>query len=95
MKDNDFGLERGDSQTVTVAGSLRSVDEVLHGGGGVGDESEIVEVEKDDDEGHEVGVGKGQVGLVPLNGVYEVGDVEIPKEGAETDTFRETFVDLT
>ena len=95
MTDDDFGHERRNGQTVAVAGTLRGVEEGLHGGGVVGDETEIVDVEKDDDEGHEVGVGKGQVGLVPLNGVYEVGDVEIPKEGPETDTFRETFVDLT
>ena len=29
-----------------------------------------------------------------MDGVYEVGDVETPKEGGETTALRETFVDL-
>jgi hypothetical protein len=34
------------------------------------------------------------VGGVTLYRVYEVGDVDPPKEGRETDTFRETFEDV-
>jgi hypothetical protein len=36
---------------------LSSVDEGLHGGGGVGDETEVVHVEKDGEEGDGVRVG--------------------------------------
>ena len=46
MKENDLGLERGDCQTFSVAGALTGVEEGLLGGGGVGDETEIVDVEK-------------------------------------------------
>ena len=73
MEDDDSGLERRDGQTVTVTGTLRGVEEDLHGGGGHSegdsDETEIVVVEEDDDESHEVGVGVGEVGVVPLDGV--------------------------
>ena len=87
MKDNDFGLERRDCQTVAVVGSPRSVEEVLYGGGGVDDEEEIVDVEKDTDEGHEGRVVEDQVGVVPVDGVYEVGDVETPQEEGDLMTF--------
>ena len=81
MEDDDFGLERRDGQSVAVAGVLRGEEEILYGGGGVGDETEIVDVEEYDDEGHEVGTGEGGVWVVPLDGVYEIGNVETPQEG--------------
>ena len=39
-------------------------------------------------EGHGVRVGEGQVRMVTLDGVNQVGDVETPKEGRKTPTFR-------
>jgi hypothetical protein len=42
------------------------------------------------DEGHGVRVRESQVGMVTLDGVNEVGDVETPKEGRKTDVFRQT-----
>ena len=94
MEDDDFGLERRDGQSVAVAGVLRGEEEILYGGGGVGDETEIVDVEEYDDEGHEVGTEEGEVWVVPLDGVYEIGNVETPQEGGETVTLRETLVDV-
>ena len=82
VEDDDFGLERGDCQAVTVTGGLGRMDETLHGGACVGDE------------GHGVRVRESQVGMVTLDGVNEVGDVETPKEGRETTTFRQVFEDL-
>jgi hypothetical protein len=37
---------------------------------------------------------ESQVGMVTLDGVNEVGDVEAPKEGRETTVFRQVFEDL-
>jgi hypothetical protein len=91
---DDFGFERGDCQAVVVTGGLGRMDETLHGGSCVGDESEVVDVEKDNEEGHGVRVRESQVGMVTLDGVKEVGDVETPKEGRETTTFRQVFEDL-
>ena len=88
MKDDDFGFERGDCQAVAVTGGLGRMDETLHGGACVGDEAKVVDVEKDGEEGHGVRVRESQVGMVTLDGVNEVGDVESPKEGRETAAFR-------
>ena len=52
MEDDDFGLERGDCQSVAVAG------------------------------------------MVTLDGVDEVGDVDAPKERRKTAVFRQAFEDL-
>jgi hypothetical protein len=60
----------------------------------VGYEAKIVDVEKDDEEGHGVRVGESQVGMVTVDGVNEVGDVEAPKEVRETTVFRQSFEDL-
>jgi hypothetical protein len=60
----------------------------------VGDEAKVVDVEKDIEEGHGIGVRESQVGMVTLDGVDEVGDVESPKEGRKTTDFRQTFEDL-
>jgi hypothetical protein len=76
VEDDDFGFERGDCQTVTVTGGLGRMDETLHGGSCVGDEAEVVDVEKDNEEGHGVRVRESQVGMVTLDGMDEVGDVE-------------------
>ncbi len=56
VEDDDFGLEGGDGQTVAFTGRLSSVDEGLIGGGGVGDETQVVDVEKNGDEGPDVRV---------------------------------------
>jgi hypothetical protein len=45
---------RGDCQAVTVTGGLRRMDETLFGGACVGNEAKVVDVEKDDEEGHDV-----------------------------------------
>ncbi len=94
VEDNDFGFERGDCQSVAVTGGLGRMDETLHGGSCVGDETEVVDLDKDSEEGHGVRVRESQVGMVTLDGVNEVGDVETPKEGRETTTFRQVFEDL-
>jgi hypothetical protein len=94
VEDDDFGLQRGDCQAVAVAASLRRVDETLHGGTSMGDEADVVDVEKDGDEGHGVRVKEGQVRVVTLDGVNQVGDVESPKEGRNTTTFRQAFEDM-
>ena len=70
------------------------MEQTLHGGACVGYEAKIVDVEKDDEEGHGVRVGESQVGMVTVDGVNEVGDVEAPKEGRETTAFRQSFEDL-
>ena len=56
VEDDDFGLERRDGQSVAVAGVLRGEEEILYGGGGVGDETQVVDVEKNGDEGPDVRV---------------------------------------
>ncbi len=91
VEDDDVGLERRDCQTVTVpvTGGLGGMDETLHGGTCVGNEAKVVDVEKDSEEGHDVRVRKSQVGMVTLDGVNEVGDVESPKEGKTTTVFRQ------
>jgi hypothetical protein len=94
VKDDDFGFERGDCQAVAVAGGLGRMDETLHGGACVGNETKVVDVEKDGEEGHGVRVRESQVGMVSLDGVNEVGDVETPEEGRETTAFRQSFGDL-
>ena len=88
VEDDDFGLERRDCQTVPVTGGLGGMDETLYGGTCVGNEAKVVDVEKDSEEGHDVRVWESQVGMVTLDGVNEVGDVEPPKEGRETAAFR-------
>ncbi len=60
----------------------------------MGDEAKVVDVEKDSEEGHGVRVRESQVGMVTLDGVNEVGDVESPKEGRKTTIFRQAFEDL-
>ena len=60
VEDDDFGLEGGDCQSVAITGGLGRVDKTLYGGGCVGDETEVVDVEEDDDEGHDVRVGLGR-----------------------------------
>ena len=60
MEDDNFGLEGGDCQAVAVTGGLRGLEETLHGGACVVDETEVVDVEKDDDEGHHVRVRRGR-----------------------------------
>ena len=60
----------------------------------MGYEAKIVDVEKDGEEGHGVRVGESQVGIVTVDGVNEVGDVETPKKGRETAAFRQSFEDL-
>ncbi len=52
MEDDDFGLERGDCQTVTVTGRLGRMEETLHGRSCVDDEAKVVDVEKDSEVGH-------------------------------------------
>ncbi len=94
VQDDDFGLERRDCQTVPVTGGLGGMDETLYGGTCVGNETKVVDVEKDSEEGHDVRVRESQVGIVTLDGVNEVGDVESPKEGKTTTTFRQSFEDL-
>ena len=94
VKDDDFGFERGDCQAVAVAGGLGRMDETLHGGACVGNETKVVDVEKDGEEGHGVRVRESQVGMVSLDGVDEVGDVETPEEGRETTAFGQSFGDL-
>jgi hypothetical protein len=94
VEDDDFGLERGDCQTVTVTGGLGRMEETLHGRSCVGDETKVVDVQKDSEEGHGVRVRESQVGMVTLDGVDEVGDVESPKEGRKTTTFRQAFEDV-
>jgi len=94
VKDDDFGFERGDCQAVAVTGGLGRMDETLHGGACVGNETKVVDVEKDGEEGHGVRVRESQVGMVSLDGVNEVGDVETPEEGRETTAFRQSFEDL-
>ena len=94
MEDDDFGLETGDCQTVPVTGGLGRMDETLYGGPCVADETKVVDVEKDNEEGHGVRVRESQVGMVSLDGVDEVGDVETPEEGRETTAFRQSFEDL-
>ncbi len=88
VEDDDFGLERGDCQVVEVTGGLRRMDETWDGGTCVDDEEEVVDVEKDDDEGHVVRMREGQVGMVTLDGVNKVGDIEVPKEGRKMTTLR-------
>jgi hypothetical protein len=58
------------------------------------DETEVINVEEDDNEGHDVRVGEGEVRVVTSDGVDQVGDVKSPKEGRKTTTFRESFVDV-
>jgi hypothetical protein len=70
------------------------MDETLHGGVCVADEAKVVDVEKDGEEGHDVRVRESQVGMVSLDGVDEVVDVETPEEGRETTVFRQSFEDL-
>ena len=94
VEDDDFGFERGDCQTIAVTGGLGRMEQTLHGGACVGYEAKIVDVEKDGEEGHGVRVGESQVGMVAVDGVNEVGDVEAPKEGRETTAFRQSFEDL-
>jgi hypothetical protein len=94
VEEEDFGLERGDCQTVVVAGIIRRVDKTLYGGTCMGDVTEVVDVEKEDDEGHDVRVREGQVRVITLDGVNQVGNVESPKERRKTTTFRQTFEDL-
>ena len=60
----------------------------------MGDETEVVDVEKDSEEGQDVRVRESQVGMVTLDGVNEVDDVETPKEGRKTTVFRQSFEDL-
>ena len=60
----------------------------------MGNEAKVVDVEKDNEEGHGIGVRESQVGMVTLDGVNEVGDVETPEEGRETTAFRQSFEDL-
>jgi len=88
VEDDDFGLERGDCQAVAVTGLLRGAEEVLHGGACMSDETEIIDIEEDDHEGHDVRVGEGEVRVVTSDGVNQVGDVKSPKEGRKTTTFR-------
>jgi hypothetical protein len=57
----------------------------------VGDETKVVHVEKDREKGHGVRVRASQVGMVTLDGVDEVGDVESSKEGRKTTVFRQVF----
>jgi hypothetical protein len=94
VEDDDFGFERGDCQAVAVTGGLGRMDETLDGGACVGNETKVVDVEKDVEEGHGVRVRESQVGMVSLDGVNEVGDVETPEEGRETTAFRQSFEDL-
>ena len=47
----------------------------------VGEKSEVIDVEVDSNEGHGVRGGKGEVGVVQLEGVYEVSDEQDPKSG--------------
>ncbi len=54
MEDDNFGLEIGDCQTVTVPGGLGRMEETLHGRLCMGDEAKVVDVEKDNEEGHGV-----------------------------------------
>ncbi len=42
----------------------------------MGDETEVIHVEENGDESHDVRVGKGEVGVVSLDRVDEVGDAE-------------------
>jgi hypothetical protein len=60
----------------------------------VGDETEVIDVEEDGEEGHDVGVGYGEVGVVTLDTMDEVGDVECPEEAGEPTAFGDVFVDL-
>ena len=60
----------------------------------MGDETEVVDVEKDSEEGQDVRVRESQVGMVTLDGVDEVGDVDAPKERRKTAAFRQAFEDL-
>ncbi len=94
MEDDDFGLERGDCHTVTVTGGLGRMQETLYGRSCVGDEAKVVDVQKDNKEGRGVRVRESQVGMVTLDGVDEVGDVESPKEGRKTTVFRQVFDDV-
>ncbi len=61
---------------------------------GVCDETKVVDVEEDGEEGDDVRVGQGEVGVIALDGVDEVGDVETPQEGGEATDFGDTFEDL-
>ena len=88
VEDDDFGLERGDCQAVAVAGLLRGAEEALHGGACMSDETEVIDIEEDDNEGHDVRVGEGEVRVVTSDGVNQVGDVKSPKEGRKTAAFR-------
>ncbi len=60
----------------------------------MGDETEVIHIEENGDEGHDVRVGKGEVGVVSLDRVDEVGDVESPRKGGKTTVFGDTFEDL-
>ncbi len=90
----DDDLERGDCQTVTVTGGLGRMEETLHGRSCVGDKTKVVDVEKDSKEGHGERVRESQVGMVTLDGVDEVGDVDSPKDGRKTTAFRQAFEDV-
>ncbi len=57
----------------------------------MGNEAKVVDVEKDNEEGHGVRVRESQVGMVTLDGVDELGDVESSKEGRKTTSFRHFF----
>ena len=57
----------------------------------MGDEAEIVNVEEDGDEGHDVRVWEGEVGVVTLDRVNEISDVKIPEERGETTTLGQAF----
>ncbi len=94
VEDDHFGFERGDCQVVAVTGGLGRMDETLNGGACVGDEANVVDVEKDIEEGDDERLMESQVGMVTLDGVNDVGDVEDPKEGRETTVFRQVFEDL-
>ena len=57
----------------------------------MGDEAEIVNVEEDGDEGHDVRVWEGEVGVVVLDRVNEISDVKSPEERGETTTLGQAF----
>ena len=60
----------------------------------MGDETEVIDVEVYGVEGLGVRGGLGEVGVVALDGVDEVGDAETPKEGGEATAFRDVFEGL-
>jgi len=72
---DNAGFGDRDSQAVEITGVLGGVEEALHVGMEIGDEAEVVDVKKDTDKDHGVGVREGEMRVFSLEGMHEIGNI--------------------